>query len=112
MAKNPKQQAAIAISMKKAGKTPKRKMKAGGSSKDPGPGPSKGVLGNILGLIGGGSGILAGTILANRNKDSEEAIARDNKRIERKSARREKKGFKPISTASFKKGGALKTKKK
>ena len=30
MAKNPKQQAAIAISMKKTGKTPKRKMKAGG----------------------------------------------------------------------------------
>ena len=112
MAKNAKQQAAIAIAMKKAGKTPKTKMQAGGSSKDPGPGPSKGVLGNVLGLIGGGSGILAGTILANRDKDSEKAIARDNKRIERKSARREKKGFKPISTASFKKGGTLKSKKK
>jgi hypothetical protein len=112
MAKNAKQQAAIAIAMKKAGKTPKTKMKAGGSSKDPGPGPSKGVLGNVLGLIGAGSGILTGTILANREKNSEKAIARDNKRIERKSARREKKGFKPISTASFKKGGTLKTKKK
>ena len=84
MAKNPKQQAAIATAMKAAGKTPKRKMKAGGSSKDPGPGPSKGVLGNILGLIGGGSGILAGTILANRDKDSDKAIERDNKRIKRK----------------------------
>ena len=115
MASSRGQQAAIAISMKKAGKTPKRKMKAGGSSKDPGPGPSKGVLGNILGLIGGGSGILAGTILANRNKDSEEAIERENKRIKRKSARREKKNFQPMSGPSFgtyKKGGTLKTKKK
>jgi hypothetical protein len=112
MARSNAQQAAIAISMKKAGKKPKRKMQAGGSSNDSGPGPSKGVLGNVLGLIGGGSGILAGTILANREKNSEKAIARDNKRLERKSARREKKGFKPISTASFKKGGTLKTKKK
>ena len=72
-------------------------------------------MGNILGLIGGGSGILAGTILANRNKDSEEAIERDNKRIKRKSARREKKNFQPMSGPSFgtyKKGGTLKTKKK
>jgi len=109
MAKNPKQQAAIAIAMKAAGKAPKRKMQAGGELD---PSTKRSVLKNLLSALGAGAGILAGTKLSNREKDSEKAIARDNKRIERKSARREKKGFKPISTASFKKGGALKTKKK
>ncbi len=77
-----------------------KKMQNGGEK------PDKSVLKNILGLIGGGSGILAGTILGNREKDSEKANERDNKRIQRKSDRREKKGYKPISGPSFKKGGA------
>lgn len=82
--------------------------KKGGVKKmqDGGEKPDKSVLKNILGLIGGGSGILAGTILGNREKDSEKANERDNKRIQRKSDRREKKGYKPISGPSFKKGGA------
>ncbi len=109
MARSSAQQAAIAISMKKAGKTPKRKMQAGGELD---PSIKRSVVKNLLSALGAGAGILAGTKLSNKDKDSEKAIARDNKRIERKSARREKKGFKPISTASFKKGGATKTKKK
>jgi hypothetical protein len=77
-----------------------KKMQSGGEK------PDKSVLKNILGLIGGGSGILAGTILGNREKDSEKANERDNKRIQRKSDRREKKGYKPISRPSFKNGGS------
>jgi hypothetical protein len=80
-----------------------KKMQNGGEK------PDKSVLKNILGLIGGGSGILAGTILGNREKDSEKANERDNKRIQRKSDRREKKGYKPISGPSFKNGGAKKS---
>ena len=129
MASSRAQQAAIAISMKKAGKKPKslKKAKEGVSVKRNCPpdcnttnyAKPNSPLKNILALIGSGAAIGAATKIANSEKATEKANARadvrDAKRLERKSNRREKKGFQPISGPSFgayKKGGSLKTKKK
>ena len=129
MATSKKQQAAIAVSMKKAGKTPKilKKAKEGVSVKKTCP-PDCGATNvakpqsgwkNLLTTIGFGTGIGLLAKYANSDKATERANSkadeRDAKRLERKSKRREKKGFQPISTPSFgkyKKGGTLKTKKK
>ena len=129
MAGSKAQQAAIAISMKKAGKKPKslKKAKEGVSVKRNCPpdcnttnnAKPNSPLKNILALIGSGTAIGAATKIANSEKATEKANARadvrDEKRLLRKSARREKKGFQPISGPSFgvqKKGGTVKTKKR
>ena len=129
MATNPKKQAAIAIAMKAAGKKPKalKKAKTGMIVKKQCPpdcGSSNSAqttspLKNILSFIGAGSAIGAAAKIANSEKATENANARadkrDARRLERKSNRREKKGYQPISGPSFgayKKGGALRTKKK
>jgi len=139
MAGSRAQQAAIAISMKKAGKKPKalKKAKTGTSVKTDCPAGQCGTipnchpcnttnyakptspLKNILGAIAGGVGIGVAAKIANSEKATEKANAkadiREEKRLLRKSARREKRGFQPISGPSFgvqKKGGTVKTKKK
>ena len=129
MASSRAQQAAIAISMKKAGKKPKslKKAKEGVSVKRNCPpdcnttnyAKPTSILKNILGVIGGGAAIGVATKIANSEKATEKANAkadiREEKRLLRKSARREKKNFQPISGPSFgvqKKGGTVKTKKR
>jgi hypothetical protein len=129
MATSKAQQAAIAISMKKAGKKPKalKKAKVGTTVKKQCP-PDCGApnsaeptspIKNLLAFLGAGSAIGAATKISNSEKANAKANARadirDAKRLERKSNRREKKGFQPISGPSFgayKKGGTLRTKKK
>ena len=115
MAKNTKQQAAIAMAMKAAGKKPRKKMKAGGTP-DPDPTDSKKrTIQNLVGFGAGGLGTLLGTIFSNSDAAAERAEKRYDKRRKRQSDRREKRGFQPYSTPSFgkyKNGGTLKTKKK